>query len=124
MSINYQRNGTALFVSDADPTVTQLETGKTPAQIAADYVIFQATWPLAYWQRQRLADNYSYMTQFVNWVNFFDGGTITTVTAANVGSFIASAINNYRTKKASINAATTSAQVIAIDVTTGYPANP
>lgn len=124
-SIQYNADGTALFVSDADPAVTQLEpAGKTTAQISADYVTFQGTWPLAWWQATQLANAYNYMNNFVNWPQFFDGGTLTTITAANVGNFLASAINNYRTIKKNIQNATTSAQVIVIDVTAGYPSNP
>jgi hypothetical protein len=124
-SINYQGNGTVLFVSDANPAVTQLEAaGKTQVQIAADYATFQATWPLAWWQAQQQAANFAYLSTFFNFVNFIDGGTLTTLTGTQVGNFIASCANNYRSKKAAIAAATTSAQVIAIDVTSGYPANP
>ena len=125
MSIQYQRDGTVLFVSEANPTVTQLEAaGKTQAQIDADYATFEATWPLAYWKTQRQADNFAFLSTFFNFVNFIDGGTLTTLTGTQVGTFIASCANNYRTKKAAIAAATTSAQVLAIDVTTGYPSNP
>lgn len=125
MSIMQNTDGSRLFISDADPNVTSLDAaGKTDAQYAADYVTFQGTWPLAWWKAQRLADNLNYMTGFVNWPNFIDNGTVTTVSAAAVGNFIAAVANNYRTKRNSINAAATSAACIAIDVSTGYPANP
>ena len=62
MSLQYNRDGSVLFISEADRHVTQLEAaGKTQAQIDADYATFEATWPLAYWQAQRQADNFAYL---------------------------------------------------------------
>jgi hypothetical protein len=55
---------------------------------------------------------------------FIRDGTITTITAAQVGTFIATIANNYRSKRAAIAAALTITAVNAIDVTTGWPANP
>lgn len=125
MSFSINRDGTILFVSDANPAVTQLEAaGKTQAQYDADYAAFQATWPLAWWKAAKLAEHLAYLQSFLNLANFVDAGTLTTVTGTQFSNFMASLTDNYRTKKASIIAATTSAQVIAIDVTSGYPANP
>lgn len=53
-----------------------------------------------------------------------DAGAATTVTAAQFGAFCATAINNYRVKKAALLAATTQAELDAVDLTTGWPANP
>jgi hypothetical protein len=55
---------------------------------------------------------------------FIRNGTVTTVTGANVGAFIAQISNNYRTLRASIAAATTVAQVQAININAGWPSNP
>lgn len=54
---------------------------------------------------------------------FIRGGTAT-VTAANVGNFIAQITNNYRTLRAQIAAAATPTALNAIDITSGWPANP
>jgi hypothetical protein len=125
MSKKYNRDGTVLFISDANPAVTQTEpAGLTNLQIDAAYNTFQQTWPLAYWQGVWQANNYAFLNQFFNFINFIDGGTLTTLTGTQVGTFIASCANNYRAKKAAIAAATTVAQVFAIDVTAGYPTNP
>lgn len=51
-------------------------------------------------------------------------GQATGITGANVGAFLAQITNNYRTLRASIAAATTLAQLNAIDITLGWPANP
>lgn len=53
-----------------------------------------------------------------------DAGTSQTVTGAQFGNFCATAINNYRVKKAALLAATTQAELDAVDLTTGWPANP
>jgi hypothetical protein len=55
---------------------------------------------------------------------FIRGGTATTITATNVGNFLAQITNNYRTLRAQIAAASTVAIVQAIDITAGWPANP
>lgn len=55
---------------------------------------------------------------------FIRAGTVSNLTGAQVGTFIASSSNNYRSIKASIAAASTVAAVNAINVTTGWPANP
>lgn len=53
-----------------------------------------------------------------------DAGTLQTVTAAQFGNFCASAINTYRAKKAAIQAATSAAELNAVDLSTGWPSNP
>lgn len=55
---------------------------------------------------------------------FIRGGTATGITAANVGTFLATITNNYRTLRASIAAASTVAVVNVINVNSGWPANP
>lgn len=125
MSIFYRADGTVLFQSDANPAVTQVESvGKTQAQITADYITFQGTWPLPWCQTYQLAALLAYLQNYLNLANFVDGGSSTGVTGTNVGSFLASLTNNYRTKKQAIQNASTSAQVWAVDFTTGWPANP
>ena len=55
---------------------------------------------------------------------FIRGGTSTSITATNVGNFLAQITNNYRSLRASIANATTVAAVQAISITSGWPANP
>ena len=55
---------------------------------------------------------------------FIRGGTITTITATNVGTFLATITNNYRTLRTNIAAATTVALVQAININSGWPSNP
>jgi hypothetical protein len=118
-------DGTVLFISDADPAVTQLEAaGKTPDQLEVDYIIFKRTWPLAWCKTCQLAALLAYLQNYLNLSNFVDGGTATNVTGTGVGTFLADLTNNYRTKKQAIQNATTSAQVWAVDFQTGWPSNP
>jgi hypothetical protein len=124
MSINYQSNGTVLFISDANPAVTQLETGKTPAQLQADYVTFQNTWPLAWWQANWQSQLDALLDNNFDLRAFIRAGTSTTVTATNIGTFLATINNNYRTLRAQIVAASTAAAVQAININSGWPSNP
>lgn len=55
---------------------------------------------------------------------FIRGGNSTTITANNVGTFLATITNNYRSLRASIAAAATVDAVVAIDLTAGWPGNP
>ncbi len=55
---------------------------------------------------------------------FIRGGTTTGITGAQVGTFLATIANNYRTLKASIAAAANVAAVAAINVQSGWPNNP
>lgn len=51
-------------------------------------------------------------------------GTVSTLTGTQVANFLAGYANNYRNLRAQIAAATTAAQVRAIDINAGWPANP
>jgi hypothetical protein len=55
---------------------------------------------------------------------FIRAGTSSAVTAANVGTFLAQITNNYRSLRSQIAAATTVAQLQAIDINAGWPGNP
>ena len=55
---------------------------------------------------------------------FIRNGTSTSITGANVGAFLAQITNNYRSLRIQIQAATAVAQVDAINVKSGWPANP
>lgn len=55
---------------------------------------------------------------------FIRGGNATGITAANVGSFLATITNNYRTLRASIANAADLTALNAINLNSGWPANP
>lgn len=55
---------------------------------------------------------------------FIRGGTATNITAANVGTFLATITNNYRSLRASIANAANVAAVNAININSGWPVNP
>lgn len=55
---------------------------------------------------------------------FIRSGTTVGITGVQVGTFLATITNNYRTLRAAIANATTVAQISAINVTAGWPNNP
>lgn len=125
MSQRVNHDGTITFYADDGVTApTTIAAGQTGAQVQTAYVTYQGTWNFALFQALQLAAAFAYMRDYVSMAALIDGGTSTSVTATQFGTFWASVANNYRTIKASIQAATTSAQVAAISITAGYPANP
>lgn len=79
---------------------------------------------LTYWKAQRQAVLDDQFDQHFDLAKFIRGGTVTTVTAAQVGSFLATITNNYRSLRASIASASTVAAVQAINIAGGWPSNP
>ena len=55
---------------------------------------------------------------------FIRAGTAAGITGANIGTFLATITNNYRTLRAAIAAAATVQAVQAINVNSGWPNNP
>lgn len=55
---------------------------------------------------------------------FIRGGATTGLTGAQVGTFLAAIANNYRTLRVSIASAANVAAVNAVNVSSGWPANP
>jgi cell division protein FtsX len=55
---------------------------------------------------------------------FIRNGTVTTVTGANVGAFLAQITNNYRSLRSQIANASTLTALNAININSGWPANP
>lgn len=55
---------------------------------------------------------------------FIRGGTATSITGAQVGTFLATIANNYRTLRASIANAANVTAVDAININSGWPSNP
>lgn len=90
------------FLSSYVGSATQLSYNQSQKQAALD-TLFNANFDLA---------------------KFIRGGTISTVTAANVGTFLATITNNYRSLRAQIAAASSVAALNAININAGWPANP
>lgn len=90
------------FVSAYSGSATELSWSKTQKQTALD-TLFDANFDLA---------------------KFIRAGTLTTVTAAQFGTFLATITNNYRSLRAQIATASTVAAVNAINVSSGWPSNP
>jgi hypothetical protein len=57
-------------------------------------------------------------------IAFIQNGSVTNVTGAQVSGFLANWTNNYRTLRASINAAPDQPTLAAINIATGWPSNP
>lgn len=55
---------------------------------------------------------------------FIRGGTASSITAANVGAFLATITNNYRSLRASIAAAANLSALNTININSGWPSNP
>jgi hypothetical protein len=66
----------------------------------------------------------AFFDQFFDFDQFIRTGTATSVTATQVGNFLAQITNNYRTLRASIKNASSVAVVEAINVQSGWPNNP
>lgn len=79
---------------------------------------------LTYWRNLWQTHLDAEFDQHFDLAKFIRGGTVTTVTATNVGSFLAQITNNYRSLRAQIAAAATVAAVQAISITSGWPSNP
>lgn len=120
--ILYNANGTITLVSESNKTLTQtLAAGSTQAQVDSAAASF---FPVADYQAAKQAQLDALFDIKFDLAKFIRAGTATTVTAANVGTFLSQITNNYRTLRASIAAAASVAAVNAIDVTAGWPSNP
>lgn len=90
------------FVATYSGSATELTSAKAVKQAALD-ALFDANFDLA---------------------KFIRGGTIATITAANVGNFLATITNNYRSLRAQIANAANMAALNSINISAGWPANP
>jgi hypothetical protein len=123
--MQFQRDGSVLMVSDADNSVTStIAPGWTSDSVTTAYNAFQATWPLATVQAQKQALLDLMFDAKFDLKAFIRSGSATNIAAAGVGTFLATITNNYRSLRAQIAAAPTSAAVLAIDITSGWPVNP
>lgn len=90
------------FLSSYVGSATELAWNKQKKQIALD-ALFDANFDLA---------------------KFIRGGTATNITAANVGTFLATITNNYRSLRTSIASAADLTALNAININSGWPSNP
>lgn len=79
---------------------------------------------LAFWQARQQAALDAFFNANFDLAAFIRAGTATGITAANVGTFLATITNNYRSLRASIAAAANVAAVQAININAGWPSNP
>lgn len=121
MSTEIQRDGSVILRRDDTGATQLIASGWTPSSLAAAQNAF---FPLANFQAQKQAQLDALFDANFDLPKFIRAGASTGVTAAGVGTFLAQITNNYRTLRASIAAAASVAAVAAIDVTTGWPANP
>ena len=91
---------------------------------AAVQAIIDGYSPLAFLKAAKLATLKANVSARADMFGLMDSGSSTTVTSAQFSAFWASAINNYRTLKASIQNAPDVANLNAINLGTGWPANP
>lgn len=99
--------------------------GFSAAPLLAAYTIAAAIpAPVADLQACLQAALMALFTQNFNLQQFIINGTAATVTATQVGTFLATITNNFRSLRASIAAATTVSQLNAININAGWPSNP
>lgn len=94
--------GAQNIISAYSGGATELSWNKTKKQVALD-VLFDANFDLK---------------------AFIRAGSATNITATNIGTFLATITNNYRSLRASIAAAANVAAVNAININAGWPSNP
>ena len=86
--------------------------------------IINAFDPLPTLKAAKLATLKAAVSARADMFGLMDSGSSTTVSATQFGTFWAAAINNYRVLKAQIAAAPDAATLAAINLGTGWPANP
>jgi hypothetical protein len=79
---------------------------------------------LAYAQSIKQASLDAFLDANFDFKAFIRAGTVTSLTGVQVGTFIAAISNNYRLLRAAIAAAATVGAVNAININSGWPANP
>lgn len=79
---------------------------------------------LTYWRSIWKARLDAMFDKHFDLAQFVRDGTVTTITGTQVGNFLASVTNNYRSLRSQISSAATVAAVKAIDITSGWPNNP
>lgn len=124
MSYNVNSDGSVTFISDVDGSTQLQPKGQTQAQLDAAYTAFQNALPLAYLKLQKQATLDVLFNTSFDLSDFIRAGSATGVTAANIGTFLATITANYRTLRASITSAQDVATLNAINLLGGWPNNP
>lgn len=121
MILATNRDGTVRIGCQSSSTTTLLAANPTPVQILTAYQSI-ATFTECQSDLQQALDNL-FDANF-DLKAFIRTGSSTSVTAAGVGTFLATICNNYRLLRASIAAATNLSQLNAISIISGWPGNP
>ena len=118
----------ALAAAGFSTTVTRAPEGilvsDVPTVVATAHAYVGSAAELAYHKAQTQTALDALFDANFDLTKFIRGGTVATITATQVGTFLAQIANNYRALRASIAAATTVAQVNAINPAGGWPTNP
>lgn len=121
MNLDVNSNGTLTISCQSNSSTTTIAAGSTGAQITTAY---QSIAPVSEGQTDLQTQLDNLLDNNFDLVKFIRAGTSTTVTATNVGTFLATICDNYRTLRASIAAASTWAALNAININSGWPSNP
>lgn len=102
---------------------TELELG----QVLASYInqlITTTSTSLIIQQALKQAQLDQLLAANADIVHLVQGGQNNTTTGTGIANYLSSATNNYRSLRSQIATATTAAQVQAININAGWPANP
>jgi hypothetical protein len=102
---------------------TEFELGQV---LAASISLLQVTTStsLAIQQALKQAQLDALLATKADTVGMVQGGQSSTTTGTGVANYLSASTNNYRSLRAQIAAATTAAQVQAININGGWPSNP
>lgn len=118
----------ALVVAGFSPKASRAPEGvlvsDVPTVLATIASYAGGTSELTYIKRQKQAALDALFDASFDLAKFIRGGTTSPVTAAQIGTFLATITSNYRLLRASIASAVNVAAVNAININGGWPANP
>lgn len=114
--------GLVFWISPSGLNFPDAATETAAASLLAGYVGSAAQ--LTYWKTITQAALDDEFNSHFDLAAFIRAGTATSVTDTQVGTFLATITNNYRSKRASIATAGTVAAVQAINIAAGWPSNP
>lgn len=106
---------------------TRIDSEKSLGEVLARYIdilLVLTSTVLAIQQALKQAQLDAILGADVDIIVMVQNGSVTTLTGTQVATFLANSTNNYRSLRAQIAAATTAAQVQAININAGWPANP
>lgn len=116
--------GLAAAIRDAGYFIVRQDGVMLASNPAAVQAIIDGYDPLPTLKAEKLARLKEAVQARADLFGLMDSGSSTSVTATQFGQFWAAAINNYRNLKASIQAAPDAQTLTAINLGSGWPANP